>query len=285
MKKGLYRLEVYYKQNATESEKEVLRFLIHQTKDAIEMDIHSLAKKCFCSPATIVRICKKNGFKGFKELKHTLMNDVNFSKQLKQVNLNADAEEKVPTIVAKVLNANISAIQNVYNLLDFEELNKIIMLLLSCRYIYLYGIGASFLVAKDLQQKFERINKRTFLYEDTHLQLVNSTNLEKDDIAIIVSYSGLTKEIIDIAKNIKMCGGKVIAITKYGASKLTSISDYNLFVPTLEQNLRVGASSSRVSQLSIVDIIYNTYISLEKDKAMQKILSTNKLLEKGEEQS
>ena len=213
------------------------------------------------------------------------MNDINFSKQLKQVNLNADAEEKVPTIVAKVLNANISAIQNVYNLLDFEELNKIIMLLLSCRYIYLYGIGASFLVAKDLQQKFERINKRTFLYEDTHLQLVNSTNLEKDDIAIIVSYSGLTKEIIDIAKNIKMCGGKVIAITKYGASKLTSISDYNLFVPTLEQNLRVGASSSRVSQLSIVDIIYNTYISLEKDKAMQKILSTNKLLEKGEEQS
>ena len=66
MKKGLYILEVYYKQNATESEKEVLRFLIHQTKDAIEMDIHSLAKKCFCSPATIVRICKKNGFKGFK---------------------------------------------------------------------------------------------------------------------------------------------------------------------------------------------------------------------------
>ena len=282
MKKGLYRLEVYYKQNATESEKEVLRFLISRTREAIEMDIHTPAKTCYCSAATIVRICKKNGFSGFKELKIALANDLNFSKQLIQAELTSSTEEKIPNIVVNALNANITAIQNVYNLLDFEELNRIVMLLAASKYIYLYGIGASFLVAKDFQQKFERVNKRTFLYEDIHLQLVSSTNLEKDDVAIIVSYSGLTKEMVEIAKNIKMCGGKIIALTKYGTSKLSSMSDYNLFVPTLEKPLRVGASSSRVSQLSVVDIVYNTYISLEKDKSMEKILASNKLLEKKE---
>lgn len=284
MKKGLYRLEVYYKQSATESEKEVLRFLINQTREAVEMDIHTMAKNCFCSPATIVRICKKNGFSGFKELKQALWNDINFSKQLMQANLTAPSDEKIPNIVAKVLNTNIIAIQNIYNLLDFDELGRIVELLLSVRYVYLYGIGASFLVAKDFQQKLERINKRTFLYEDIHLQLISSTNMEPGDMAIIVSYSGLTKEIIEIAKNVKMCGGKIIAITKYGTNKLSSMSDYNLFVPMLEKPLRVGASSSRVSQLSVVDIVYNTYISMEKDKSMEKILSTNKLLEKKEEE-
>ena len=280
MKKGLYRLEVYYKQSATESEKEVLRFLINQTREAVEMDIHTMAKKCFCSPATIVRICKKNGFSGFKELKQALWNDMNFSKQLMQVNLDAPSGEKIPNIVANVLNTNIMAIQNIYNLLDFDELDRIVALLLSQRYVYLYGIGASFLVAKDFQQKLERINKRTFLYEDIHLQLISSTNLEPGDVAIIVSYSGITKEIIEIAQNVKMCGGKIIAITKYGTNKLSSMSDFNLFVPMLEKPLRVGASSSRVSQLSVVD----TYISLEKDKSMEKILSTNKLLEKKEDE-
>ena len=284
MKKGLYRLEVYYKQSATESEKEVLRFLINQTREAVEMDIHTMAKKCFCSPATIVRICKKNGFSGFKELKQALWNDMNFSKQLMQVNLDAPSGERLPNIVANVLNTNIMAIQNIYNLLDFDELDRIVALLLSQRYVYLYGIGASFLVAKDFQQKLERINKRTFLYEDIHLQLISSTNLEPGDVAIIVSYSGITKEIIEIAQNVKMCGGKIIAITKYGTNKLSSMSDFNLFVPMLEKPLRVGASSSRVSQLSVVDIIYNTYISLEKDKSMEKILSTNKLLEKKEDE-
>ena len=284
MKKGLYRLEVYYKQSATESEKEVLRFLINQTREAVEMDIHTMAKKCFCSPATIVRICKKNGFSGFKELKQALWNDMNFSKQLMQVNLDAPSGEEIPNIVANVLNTNIMAIQNIYNLLDFDELDRIVALLLSQRYVYLYGIGASFLVAKDFQQKLERINKRTFLYEDIHLQLISSTNLEPGDVAIIVSYSGITKEIIEIAQNVKMCGGKIIAITKYGTNKLSSMSDFNLFVPMLEKPLRVGASSSRVSQLSVVDIVYNTYISLEKDKSMEKILSTNKLLEKKEDE-
>ncbi len=284
MKKGLYRLEVYYKQSATESEKEVLRFLINQTREAVEMDIHTMAKKCFCSPATIVRICKKNGFSGFKELKQALWNDMNFSKQLMQVNLDAPSGEEIPNIVANVLNTNIMAIQNIYNLLDFDELDRIVALLLSQRYVYLYGIGASFLVAKDFQQKLERINKRTFLYEDIHLQLISSTNLEPGDVAIIVSYSGITKEIIEIAQNVKMCGGKIIAITKYGTNKLSSMSDFNLFVPMLEKPPRVGASSSRVSQLSVVDIVYNTYISLEKDKSMEKILSTNKLLEKKEDE-
>lgn len=139
------------------------------------------------------------------------------------------------------------------------------------------------MVAKDFQQKFERVSKRTFLYEDIHLQLVSSTNLEPGDIAVIVSYSGLTKEIIEIAKNVKLCGGKIIAITQYGTNKLSSMSDYNLFVPMLEKPLRVSASSSRVSQLFVVDVVYNTYLAMEKDKSMEKILSTNKLLEKKEE--
>ena len=138
-------------------------------------------------------------------------------------------------------------------------------------------------MAKDLQQKFERINKKTFLYEDLHMQLVSSTNIDEGDIAIMISYSGLTKEIIDMAKNIKQRNGIIISITKYGSSKLISLSDYTLFVPKLENPLRTGASSSRVSQLCIVDILYNSYLSLEKEKSMDKIIYTNKLLEKKED--
>ena len=57
-----------------------------------------------------------------------------------------------------------------------------------------------------------------------------------------------------------------------------------LYVPTIEKPLRIAASSSRVSQLSIVDIVYNTYVSMEKEKAMARIVSTNKLLEKETEE-
>lgn len=284
MKKALYRLESYYKQKATESERDVLVFLLNQTRDAVEIDIHSLAKKCYCSPATIVRICKKNGFKGFKDLKLALQNDLNFSQELEQANIQPSGSESLQKTIVNALNENIHAIQNTFSLLDFQELNSVVDLLANCRYAYLFGIGASFLVARDLQQKLERINKKTILYEDIHLQLVSSTNIENGEVAIIFSYSGLTKEIIEMAHNIKAHGGIIIAVTKYGSSKLISLSDYNLYVPRIEAPLRISASSSRISQLSVVDILYQAYLARVHNQSMDKIIATNKLLEKKEEE-
>lgn len=284
MKKALYRLESYYKQKATESERDVLVFLLNQTRDAVEIDIHSLAKKCYCSPATIVRICKKNGFKGFKDLKLALQNDLNFSQELEQANIQPSGSESLQKTIVNALNENIHAIQNTFSLLDFQELNSVVDLLANCRYVYLFGIGASFLVARDLQQKLERINKKTILYEDIHLQLVSSTNIENGEVAIIFSYSGLTKEIIEMAHNIKAHGGIIIAVTKYGSSKLISLSDYNLYVPRIEAPLRISASSSRISQLSVVDILYQAYLARVHNQSMDKIIATNKLLEKKEEE-
>lgn len=283
MKKALYRLESYYKQKATESERDVLVFLLNQTREATAIDIHTLAKKCYCSPATIVRICKKNGFKGFKELKLALLNDLDFSQELEEANIQSIGSESLQSIIVNALNENIHAIQNTYSLLDLQELNAVVDLIASCRYVYLFGIGASFLVARDLQQKLERINKKTILYEDIHLQLVSSTNIEQGEVAIIFSYSGLTKEIIEMAQNIKAHGGTVIAITKYGSSKLISLSDYNLYVPQIEAPLRISASSSRISQLSVVDILYQAYLTRVHNQSMDKIIATNKLLEKKEE--
>lgn len=75
--------------------------------------------------------------------------------------------------------------------------------------------------------------------------------------AIEKGIRGFGRHPQECAKNVKMCGGKIIAITKYGTSKLSSISDYNLFAPALEKPLRTGASSGRVSQLAVVDIVNN----------------------------
>ena len=44
MKKALYRLETYYKQKATASERDVLVYLLNQTREATAIDIHTLAK-------------------------------------------------------------------------------------------------------------------------------------------------------------------------------------------------------------------------------------------------
>lgn len=282
MKKALYRLETYYKLEATDSEKNVVRYILDNPREVSEMDIHTLAKMGYSSPATIVRICKKNGFKGFKDFKIALTNDLNFNDELVRSTFKKSGESDIHSIVTYVLNENIRSINNTYNLIDFQELDKIIDLINESDHIKLFGIGASFLVAKDFQQKLERVGKWTSLYEDTHMQLISASNTKEAELTIVISYSGITREIIEMAENIKSKNGVLVAITKYSNNKLMTMADYNLFVPNIESTLRISASSSRISQLCVADIIFHAYMEKYKDKSMDKIISTNKLLEKKE---
>lgn len=282
MKKVIYRLESYYTSQATDVEKSVIKYILDNIREVTEMDIHTLAKKGYCSPATIVRVCKKNGFLGFRDLKLALLNDINFNDELIESNLTKNRNSGEKEIITEIFNENIRSLNNTYNLIDYDQINQIVKLIDKNKVIRLFGIGASFLVAKDFQQKLERINKLTVLYEDTHLQIINSMNIQKDEIAIVISYSGQTREILDIAQNIKLNNAKLISITKYSNNKLLNMSDFSLNVPNIENNLRTAASSSRISQLIIIDVLYNAYLEMYKDEFLKKIIKTNEVLGKSE---
>lgn len=280
MKKILYKLKSYYENQATDIEKPVIRYILENTREVIEMDIHTLAKKGYCSAATIVRIAKKNGLDGFKSMKLALINDLNFDDELVQSSIEISSDDDINSIVSNIFNEHIKSLNNTYKLIDFETIEDVIKLLKKAKVIRLFGIGASYLVAKDFQQKLERINKVSILYEDLHMQLISSNNASEDDLSFVISYSGQTKEIIEICKNLKKHNSKFVAITKYQNNKVMSLADYSLYVPNIEGEIRLGAGSSRITQLTMIDLIYNIYYLREKNKLNDKILSTQKMLEK-----
>lgn len=279
MERAIIKLENYL-DNCTSSEKDVLLYLIQNTKQALNEDIHTIAKKCFCSSATIVRIAKKNGYHGFKQLRNELLKDLNYFDELEKIEKSELGIERPYNVVNDISNNNIRAIKTTVGLLNYDVLMSVVDLIDQADYISLFGIGASFISCKDLQMKLERINKNTSLYEDTHMQIVKSSNLKENDIAIIISYSGETKEIVQMAKTIKQNKGKIISIVKYGTTSLSKLSDYNLYVPAFEQEIRLAASSSRISQLNLVDIIYHAYLYGVYDLKINNILTTGKLLKK-----
>lgn len=124
---------------------------------------------------------------------------------------------------------------NTYNLLDYKQISKVVKLIDKIKVIRLYGLGASFLVAKDFQQKLERISKMTVLYEDTQLQLISSTNIQEDELAIVIFYSEQIKEVLEMAINIKLNNATLVSITKYSNNKLFNLSDFSLNVPNIEK--------------------------------------------------
>lgn len=274
MKPVVVRLKEY-KRFASESEKEVVGYILKDPEAVVKMSIHQLGKETFTSASTIIRLCRKVDFKGFKELKKELIVELALKEyttipEQKEIR----KEDTTRDIIDKMIYKHIISLEDTKSLIDTATLEACVKLMGACQNIHLFGIGSSLLVAKDAQQKFMRINKPCFAHEDTHVQLLQAKNVTAQDLVIIFSYSGETKEMIQCGQLVKENGAKIISITRFGSSKVAELADYNMYVASNEPIKRSGAMTSRMSQLCIVDILYIAYVQTTYDEAFKTILKT-----------
>lgn len=262
----------------TDVDKKISNY-INENKELIsKLSVGELAKNANVSSASIVRFSRKLGYSGFGELKIEIAKDLTL-KSNDYSYIVKDSDAGINNIVNNITNKTIEAITNITKLNKLDVIEKSIEKIINSKSVYVFGVGGSALVALDLQQKLLRINKPTIAFLDSHTQLMVSSNLDKDDIAIAISYSGKSKEIIKSIENAKIKGAKCISITKYGENNLNKICDINLFVPNIENKLREGAISSRIAMLTLIDIIYISIIQKDLESTKLKLESSKKAVD------
>lgn len=275
MKSVLVRLNEYQLQ-MTPAESKVVQLILTDPGRAVELSVHQLAAQAFSSSATIVRMCRRLGFDGYKELKRALQYELAVRKLSEQDDhgevLRGDTLEEM---VDKITYKNIASLEETKNLVDLPVLRQCVDLLDSSRTICLFGVGSSLCVARDAYLKFLRLDKPCVLNDDWHSQLLQARNMTSQDLGLFISYSGQTVELIECAKAVKKVGAKMILITRFAASSLSELSDYNLYVSANESLFRNGAMSSRISQLNVIDILYTAYASAHYEKSMERLRATH----------
>lgn len=240
---------------------------------AAELSIRDLAQASRTSASTGVRFCRKLGCSGYKEFQRELvyelasMDDVN-DVALEDISPNDNAEH----VLRKVLHSDVRSMEATERLLDPRVLDECARAIEECRVVCLFGIGASQLVARDLEAKLSRVDKECRLHEDWHGQLLMARNLHADDVALIVSYSGLTQEMLTVARRARTRGAKVIAITRAVGSDLADEADLVLGVASTEPLVRSGAMGSRMSQLLVVDALYAVYVTRDYERCSNIML-------------
>lgn len=275
MKNVLIRIQEY-KTGASDTEKGIIEWVLENAEEASESTIYSLAQKTFSSPATIIRFCHKIGFKGFKEFQKSLLYELAIRKESNQNWMeDISGHDTLESIVDKVTYKTISSLENTRKLVDIRVLEKCVDLLVESNSIYLFGLGSSLLVARDAYLKWLRIDKECFLCDDVHAQYLQAMNMKKGSVALIISYSGMTQEMIACGRIIKEKNIPIILISRFEDSPLSGIADYNLCVASMEVLIRHGAMSSRISQLNMIDILYTAYIGRDFKKNMEQLKKTH----------
>lgn len=119
--------------------------------------------------------------------------------------------------------------------------------------------------------------------EDYHLQLMESALIEENDCAIVVSHSGITKEMITISEEIKNNSGKIILLTSYPGSYLENFSDVTLISMSDETKYRSESLSSRIAQLTIIDTLYTMAVINQEKKSNEILSKIRKVINKTKE--
>ncbi|GAA0709070.1 MurR/RpiR family transcriptional regulator [Paraclostridium ghonii] len=249
----------YIKQNYedfTDREKLIADYLLTNNESIINLSAKEIGELTNTSAATLIRFSKKLGFESLNEMKLKL------SISLRDKKDNTDFEyinKKLETtdIIYGIKKSIDTVMEKTVNLIQEEDLEKAIELLSKAKNIYIYSVGVSGLVGQDFYYKLSRINKRCVAHVDTHLQITSSILMEPGDVAVAISYSGTTKEVIKCIENANKNNVPVICITKASINnKLEGLSDITLKVPYVEKSLREGAMSSRISQLAVIDMLF-----------------------------
>ncbi len=275
MKGLLVRIEDYVL-NAGEAEKELINRLQKNPETVLHKSVKVLAKETYTSPATIVRLCKKLGCCGYRDFQNTLAYEVALFRESREIAFQKITQkDTVEDIIYKVTKKNIESLETTRKLIEPKIVTECVKLLESSRSVTLFGLGTSLLVARDLYLKLLRADVICNICDDWHAQLLTARNLRKNDLAVVISYSGLTEEMLECAREAKANGAKVIAITRAVESKLAEKADFVVPVAATELIHRSGAMSSRISQLNVVDILFTAYVNRNYEFCMRQFGRTH----------
>lgn len=276
MKSALLRLRES-QDSMSATERVVSDYLLSHQGEAMELSIHQLAEKTFASPSTVIRMCQRIGFAGYKEFRKAVTCEVAVRR------MNPDRElweisrsDSLDDIVDKVTHKNILSLEGCKSFLDTDTLQACVELVQNAKTVLLFGQGASLYAVRELNLRLLRLNKPCMVNDDWHAQLLQAENASRDDAAVVVSSSGETAEVVACAKALRERGTPIIAITCQAAasSSVAELSDYRLYTTGGEAPQRGGTMSSRISQLNIIDILFTAYANSGYDLCLSQLPRT-----------
>ncbi len=247
------------------AEKKVADYFLNNLENVFNKPIAQLAQDAGVSKVAWVRFCKDIGFDGLKDLKKALFSQMREKTDEPSAEPFSDVRDvtSVKSLIEGIKQNSIRAIQDTSEMLDPDSLETVARQILNARSVRIFGVGASGIVGNDLHTKLMRINKNSFFSTDPHIQLTYASNMNDQDVAVLISMSGKTKEVLEVLNLARQLNTPTVALTKYSKTPLAQNADTVLYISAPEISMRSGAMSSRLAQLMVIDTLFTAVAHMD----------------------
>jgi len=214
----------------TRSQRRLMDYILSHDDEAVFLKVGDLAKRVNVSEATVVRLSKALGFKGFPEFQRELRNHFRdkltttfrLQKTVKKVTSEGD-------VLIKILQTDIDNIAETLQQTSIEEFRQFVKCIDSAERIIIIGLRSVYSLAVFFGIALEFLQKNVLVFQpgigDMWDRLLG---LKKGDLVIGISFPRYTKQTVEVLRFAKQAGVKTLAITDSPISPLVQYADHVL---------------------------------------------------------
>ncbi len=230
-------------------------------EELIYMSITELASRLKVAEATFLRFCRKLGYRGFQDFKLSLSQE-----------LGSEEKEVLKTKANRVATNMVDAIMETYKQLSEEDCRKAATYIHNANKVCAFGVGTSSIVPQMIKNRLVRTGLPVESCSDPHMQTIIASNLSENDVMILVSISGATKDIINLAEIAQKNGTPLIVLTNYSKSPLAKYADVTFFTCRKEMAYEGGSLASVAAQAYIADMLCSMVFEILGEESSKRSL-------------
>ncbi|SIN16384.1 MurR/RpiR family transcriptional regulator [Micromonospora cremea] len=259
------------------AEQRVARLVVADPAAAARRTITDLATAAETSEATVIRFCRSVGMDGYPQLRIRLAAEA--ARRVEPPDARVVGGDIPPgadlaQIIATIAFNDARAVEETAEQLDPATCEQVVEAIANAGRIDIYGAGASGFVASDFQQKLHRIGRISFYFPDVHTALTSAALLGRGDVAVGISHTGTTSDVIEVLEQARTRGAVTVALTNFPRSPITDVADFVLTTAARETTYRSGATASRLAQLTVVDCLFVGVAARNRSRARKALEAT-----------
>lgn len=243
------------------AESAVIEYISNHSEKIGEMTIKEIAQTAFVHPSTLIRVAKKLGYDGWLELREVFLTEQNYlHSHFTEVdaNLPFSATDGLMTIANKLATLERTTIDDTLSLLTHDTLQQAKQLLLKAEKIKIFASNANTLISQDFALKMKRIKKDVEIVTTFGESAYEASNCSSDTCAILISYTGENKMILQTVDLLKRNQVPILALTSIGENTLAKVSDVVLHLTTRERLYsKIGNFTINTSVCYLLDLLYS----------------------------
>lgn len=267
--------------NFNGSEQNLATFILKHKDDVINYSIQQLATETYSSTSTIVRLCRKLGLKGYKDFKIKLAIELQrHYNDISTVDANFpftedDSNMEISQKILKVMN---DSLLKTSQLLTNDLLEQAVRIIFQTKKLGLFAYGDTYVSALSFQNKLMKINLNATLPILSDENNFLAANFSKDDCALLISYSGRSKNTYQIARILRLNGCKIITLTADSNSEIARLSDLILPIANVEsESVKISPFASQVGIEYVLNTLYSCLFVANYDTNQRHRIASEKL--------